>query len=265
MNPEAPLTGRTLRILAIGNSFTADGTAYLSLMVRNANINGREICLYNATIPGASIDTWLDVYENDTPVKLTRMMYGIPMNEEGTLRQLLAQPWDVIVIQQVSTLSNRWENYDKLEYYIDIVRTHCPNKDMHIAFQQVWSHTPNEDPAMYIGNLECSQKVARLIGPQWIIPTGQAIQLARLTSLNDSKYMTCDNHHLNHGIACYTASATWFETLIAPVFKRSIMGNPATPKGNYTEEEILLSQQCAVQAVQSPFEPHLGNVASLLK
>ena len=254
MNDNAPLTGRTLKILAIGNSFTMDGIGYLPQMIGGADINPREVALYTATMSGASIDDWLEVYDDQRRVHLQRELNGIRMKERGTLQQLLAQPWDVIVIQQSSDKSSRWETYGSLDRYMDVIKADCTNEDMHIAFQQVWSHTPKEDPDMYLGNISCSQKVGQQIGQRWIIPSGEAIQMARCSELNDEMYLTRDNHHLNMGIGQYIASCTWFETLVVPVFHKTIDGCGVRPKGNDTKEEIRKAQECALAAVASPFE-----------
>lgn len=256
MNASAPLTGHSLKILAIGNSFTIDGISYLPQMIEEADINCHEMSLYTATMSGASIDDWLEVYENQRTVRLQRELNGKKMKDKGSLRQLIAQPWDVIVIQQSSDKSNRWETYSNLLRYIDIIKDNCTNETVNVAFQQVWSRTPKDDPDAYVGNVTCSQRVGDIIGWRWIIPSGEAIQIARCSELNDDMYLTRDNHHLNYGLGQYIASCTWFESLVAPVFHKTILGSKVRPKGTYTNEEIRKAQECAISAVTYPFQIH---------
>jgi hypothetical protein len=173
------------------------------------------------------------------------------MATQGTLAQLLNQPWNVIVVQQVSNQSYVWKSYRNLKEYVEVITSSCPNKEACLAFQLPWSHTPDEMPYVMQGNVACCKKMSQRYGIDVIIPTGYAIQKARGTRLNDPAYMTRDNWRLHPGMACYIASCTWFETLLRPVFDVSVIGNPSSPIGNYSEADILLGQQCAEWAVQN--------------
>ena len=252
-NPPYPVNADTLRVLAIGNSFTTDAMTYLDTIVKVAGINADRLCLYKAHKGGASFDTWIEAFHNESAVSLERITGGVTMTSQGTLSQLLNQPWDVIVVQQASNLSYVWSSYASLKEYIALITTSCPNKSVCLAFQLVWSHTPDEMPHVLQGNVACCQQMSQEYGIDVIIPTGTAIQLARGTRLNDDSYMTRDNWHLNTGMACYIASCTWFESLLRPVFGIPIVGNTAKPQNDYPEADILLGQQCAELAVLHPY------------
>lgn len=252
-NPPYPVDADTLRILAIGNSFSLDGMTYVDALVKSAGIDEKRLCLYEATKAGASFSTWLSVLKSEEAVNIWRKAGKVKMKDVGTLPQLLAQPWDVIIVQQVSNQSYKWETYSCLKEYVDFITSSCLNPNVCFAFQLVWSHTPDEMPHVLQGNIACCEKMSKEIGIDVIIPTGIAIQLARGTTLNDDAYMTRDNWHLNRGMACYIASCTWFETLLRPVFGIPVVGNTAKPDGDYSDADILLGQQCAERAVKNPY------------
>lgn len=253
-NPPYPADADTLRILAIGNSFTSDATTYIDDLVKASGIDEGRVCLYEVTKGGASFNTWIDIYHDGTAVTLQRKAGKVSMAVQGTLAQVLNQPWNVIVVQQVSNMSYIWSSYVSLKEYVEIITSSCPNQKVCLAFQLTWSHKPDEMPYVLQGNIACCQKMSQRYGIDVIIPTGTAIQLARGTSLNDEAYMTRDHWHLHQGMACYIASCTWFETLLRPVFGVSVVGNDARPQGDYSDEDVLLGQRCAERAVLSPFD-----------
>ena len=253
-NPPYPKDADTLRILAIGNSFTTDAMSYIDALVNASGIDVNRLCLYVASKGSASFDTWIEKYYDETPVNLLPITGTVPMTTQGTLVQLLNQPWNVIVVQQVSNLSYIWSSYTCLKDYVELITSSCPNKEVCLAFQLAWSHTQDEMPHVLQGNVACCQKMSQRYGIDVIIPTGTAIQLARKTHLNDASYMTRDHWHLHPGIACYIASCTWYETLFRPVFGIPVVGNTAKPLYDYSESDILLGQQCAERAVLHPYE-----------
>ena len=73
--------------------------------------------------------------------------------------------------------------------------------------------------------------------------------------------LTRDGAHLAHGVGRYVAGCTWFQTILTPVFTKSILGNPMlytlteNDKGyskfesaDVTEENRLLCQLSAFYA-----------------
>ncbi len=63
-----------------------------------------------------------------------------------------------------------------------------------------------------------------------------------------------DGCHLTHQYSRYIAACTWFETLIQPVYGKTVLGNPYTLRDteySITIEDAILCQKCAVQAVQN--------------
>ena len=71
-----------------------------------------------------------------------------------------------------------------------------------------------------------------------VIPTGTAIQNARNTSLigNTGGELTRDGAHMAFGVGRYIVAATWFQSLLAPIFGVSILGNTCVHDTLYNAE-----------------------------
>ena len=91
-----------MQILSIGNSFSQDAQRYLSKIAR---ANGELIQSFNLFIGGCPLSTHYRCMLNE------KANYMLEMNGVGTgfyvsLKEaLLTRDWDVITIQQVSSLS----------------------------------------------------------------------------------------------------------------------------------------------------------------
>ncbi len=252
-NPAYPQQAGMLRILAIGNSFTTDALYYFPCLIDSAHIGRDRICVYSATGRSMRLDQWLDVIKSGEEVELTANVKGVEMESKGTMRQLLSQPWDVVVIQQASDVSYRLSSYKCVSEYVEMIKSLCPNKRLCVFFQQVWSHTSKEDPYVFRANVSISKRMEEVLGPGCVIPTGVAVQNARQTNLNDDMYMTRDKWHLNEGIGRYIAALTWYEKMVAPVFGTAMEDNMACPKGDYDAAELSMAKLCVRHAIDSPF------------
>ena len=254
VNPEFPVRTDSLRILAIGNSFTDDAMQYMDDLVEASGIDTERICVYSLTEGSSDFDTWVNKDYAFTDFQLKKEAGKAEMKDKGPLQLLLGQNWDVIVIQQSSTLSYDWKSFASLKTLEEKLLSDCTNSAVCLAFQLVWSHDKMEMPYVLEGNIACCKKMMTRYGIDLIIPTGIAIQNARNTSLNDNMYLTRDYWHLNKGIARYIATATWFETIVKPVFHVSITDIACMPTGDYTSDDIALARQCVASAVAHPLE-----------
>lgn len=268
---ELPTGKKALKVLAIGNSFVDDPMAYFNDIVKASGIDASNLCVYSAVKGGASLEYWAVTCQYGDKVTINRCTGTMTMPiTQAPLNELLAQDWDVVTVQQLSDLSQKPESLDpSLSYLIGQIRKLCPNKNVVIAWQQVWSYWDG-DLDKSIGNWQNISEVAKLTfnyGIDMIIPTGTAIQNARGSSLNTPHGLLRDSKHLAYGVGRYVAACTWFEALIAPVYDVSVVGNTAvhaiteTEQANSTYETApvtdlnrTLCQQCAAFAVANPFE-----------
>lgn len=259
VNPKYPVRTDSLRILAIGNSFTEDAMQYMDAMVKASGIDMSRICVSTLTEGSSNFETWLNKdYENKV-FSLNRVTGTAVMQHEGKLRELLHQNWDVIVVQQSSTLSYDWKSFAYLKGLEEKLLMYCTNSGLCLAFQLVWSHDHSEMPYVLEGNIACCKKMMNRYGIDLIIPTGIAIQNARDTRLNDDMYLTRDYWHLNKGMARYIATATWFESLFKPVFNVTVMDNSCQPDGKNAYDDIVLAKQCVIKAVTDPLPEMIEN------
>lgn len=252
VNPTFPVRTDSLRILAIGNSFTEDAMQYMDAMVKASGIDMSRICVSSLTEGSSTFKTWLNKDYENTVFSLNRVTGTAVFNHEGKLGELLHQNWDVIVIQQSSSLSYNWKSFAYLKGLEEKILTYCTNPGLCLAFQLVWSHDHSEMPYVLEGNIACCKKMMNRYGIDLIIPTGIAIQNARDTRLNDNMYLTRDYWHLNTGMARYIATATWFERLFKPVFNVMLIDNTCKPNGDYPDDDIALAKQCVIKAVEEP-------------
>lgn len=244
-NNPFPIYKSTLKVLAIGNSFTDDPTAYLDDLVISSGIDRTKLCLYVGVIGGSSLQTWSEKYNSNETVEITRKV-GLASvgTTSGTLKQIFSQDWDIVVLNQLSSLAINYGSLNPhLKNLISFIRQDCANQKVCIAWQSVWSYYKEytDNPKGIIGWSDLCSVTKEQInkdGIDIIIPTGTAIQNARGSSLNTAHDITRDGHHLAFGIGRYIAACTWFQTLFSPIFNVNIVGNPSTHTVTQGEKDL---------------------------
>ena len=260
-----------LRVLAIGNSYTVDALWYVQQILEDVGLDKTTYSVYHLAHSAASLEHWWEEAEQEKNLEMTFCAGQHMAVEKGTLKELLALGWDVITFQQYSVFSIDYSTFNPwLRHLIDFSRQYCPNKEVTFAWQMAWSYNDIVVPSMsnYVRWLRIGLATQQMIisdGIDLIIPAGTAIQNGRNTSLNDDSQLTCDGTHLDRGVGRYIAACTWVQTLFAPVYGFSVYGNGAMPRMEegpsdtypsqpVTESNRTLCQQCAVDAVLSPFK-----------
>lgn len=266
------LKGDTLRVLGIGNSYTDDGMSHLDEFLYDSGININTVCTYMAAMQGASLKDWYcKIKENDT-IKIARKAgkYTMPLTR-GAIKDLIAQHWDCVVLQQCSSLSMTSGSFNPyLDLLLDTIKKCCSNTDVAICWQLTWSEPNKKSAANWekICNVVKTQILNKDISI--IIPTGTAIQNARCSSLNDAGQLTRDHHHLSYGKGRYIAAATWYQTLFAPICgkgldsldnihplsegeQNEIVANNYSNCYDVNEANLKKCQECAIQADSHPF------------
>ena len=213
-----------MNILAIGNSFSQDSTAYLEPVCKAA---GREDRIVNLYIGGCSLKThWENICKNAP--RYEEQFEGQHTGRMLSIAEALAEgPWDVITLQQASHDSGVEKTYyPYLACIASFVRWKCPEAKLWI--HQTWAYEidsvhgsfpvydRNQDK-MYAALTAAYAKASKAIGAP-IIPCGETVQHLRKTSptfdyANGGLSLCRDGFHLSIPYGRFVAAAVWYEML----------------------------------------------------
>ena len=247
-----PLSAKTIKVLAIGNSFSQD--AVEQYLFELAKVEGDSLVIGNAYIGGCSIDRHYNNLRNETPDYAYRKVIGgiRAEHKKVTLQQIIRdEPWDLITFQQASPLSGLPDSFVFLPSLIRLVKTYCSNLHAQFAWHMTWAYANDyasdrfaaydyNQHEMYSAIVGAMVAILPSVGIQRIIPSGTAIQLAR-NRFGD--ILNRDGFHLSYTLGRYTAACTWCEFLTG----RSVDGNLYHPD-TITDEEASYCQQAAHEA-----------------
>ena len=218
-----PMT-KTLKILALGNSFTVDATRHLWGIAKDGGVEN--VVVGNLYIGSCTLDTHWSNISNDlsryTYYKSTSAAKPTTTENYSVERALKDEDWDVFVFHQASISASKPETYTHFNEIIDYMLASHP--DATVFYQSSWAyqhdsthsgfHETYNGDQMYMYNklLECTQQVAvpneRI---EAIIPVGTSAQNLRTTYIGDT--ITRDGYHLNYGFGRYMAGLAWFAVI----------------------------------------------------
>ena len=244
---------RTLRILAIGNSFSEDAIEQNLWELFNAR--GQDVIIGNMYIGGCTLERHASNAASDAPAYRYRKITGGKTEEvkNFTLSAALAdEPWDYVSLQQASGRSGLYESYSWLPGLIGYVKERTPD-DVTIVFHQTWAYSSdsshpefvnygNDQNAMYEAICGAVARAAE-DNPdiRLVIPAGPAIQNARATVFGDT--FCRDGFHLELTYGRYTAACAWYEAISG----KSVKGNPYHPE-SMTKEQARIIQKAVHKA-----------------
>lgn len=213
-----------MKILSIGNSFSQDAHKWLHKLAKS---NGVDFEIANLYIGGCSLEThWKNAKENNAHYDL-EFNGGDSERKISIAEALELKKWDIITVQQVSSLSGVYETYEPyLSSLVSVVREAQP--DAKLYFHQTWAYEidshhsgfanyNNNQTEMYHRIKDASEKAAKSIGAE-LIPTGTVIQALRETVpefdyKNGGLSLCRDGFHLSWDYGRFAAAATWFHTI----------------------------------------------------
>ncbi len=215
---------KTIKILAIGNSFSVDAMEHLFGILKDMGYTG--IQLGNLYIGGCSLDTHWDNIQNDAGAYSYyewTWTYWKETKNHKISTALKAKDWDVITVQQVSQNSGQPETMGNLQNILDYINENKTNKDAKIYWHMTWAYQQNsthsgfanyggDQMAMYkaiTGAVESTIKTNKDIAG--FIPSGTTIQNMRTSYLGDT--LTRDGYHMSYGLGRYAAGLTWAKFL----------------------------------------------------
>lgn len=253
-------TEKIVRILSIGNSFSAD--AVEQHLYDIATAGGQKVIIGNMYIGGCSLAKHLRNADGNKPAYQYRKigLDGVIVEtKKYTLEQALAdEQWDYVSFQQQSGQSGIYATWEEsLPQLLSYVKARVPqNTTMMIhqtwAYDQTSTHKDfknynHDQQTMYDAIMATVRKISKSSGIKMVIPSGTAVQNARTTILKDC--ITRDGYHMHKVNGRYTVACTWYEK----IFKRNVIGNSYLPQG-MSEEQRLAAQKSAHAAVKKPYK-----------
>ena len=210
---------KAVKILALGNSFSQDATAYLYDVFKAAGVD--EIIVGNAFIGGCSIEKHFQMAESGeeayTYTKYTSA--GTKSVSSNLLNMVADEEWDIITLQQASQYSGMPETYADLPALIEFVLDNCKNPAVDLKFHMTWAYEQSsthggfknygrDQMTMYNAIVNAVTNTAlKNEDIEGVLPSGTAIQNLRTSYFGDT--LTRDGHHLSLDFGRYTAALTW--------------------------------------------------------
>ncbi|MBK8035664.1 MAG: DUF4886 domain-containing protein [Verrucomicrobiaceae bacterium] len=168
---------KTVRLLTIGNSFSANATKYLKDLAEA----GEHTLIHNSLVIGGSS---FQVHADKTKAEGKARRYT---NGKDLVANLTADTWDYVTIQQASIKSHDFGTYQPHAGFLrDLIVTHAPQAKLLI--HQTWAYRvddprfavkapkpgePKTQQEMYRGLTTAYDKLAAEFGAK-IIPVGDA-------------------------------------------------------------------------------------------
>ena len=255
--------GETLRILAIGNSFSDDGMEHLPAILADLGVENVELArLY---VGGCSVERHMQFFDKQQSAYTFYTSQAgenkwVKHAEKRSIQSALAMgEWDIITMQQASGYSGQYETIKPhLERLVAVVKKAQPKA--HLAWHITWSysteskhqHFPHYDNSQPKMDAAIMQAVFQIRNDfdclDYFIPSGTAIRMLRLSPVNNApKDFTRDGFHLDKRVGRYLGACTMCEVLLG----KSVVGNSYHP-ATITKDEALAAQKAAHAAVLKP-------------
>ncbi len=248
---------QSIKILAIGNSFSTDCMQYLYQILKDGGV--KEIVLGNLYYGGCSIDQHYQFGTKDSA------SYKYYKNTTGTWKltenykmsaALTDETWDYISFQQTSKTCGLTNSYSKLDELVALATAKNPQAkliwNMTWAYQQDSTHSsfPNynkDQMTMYNMIINVVNEIITPMNFDIMIPCMTSIQNARTSFMGDT--LTRDGYHMDNYIGRYIVGLTWYAA-ITGCSVDGITFNPSTAKIN--AEMIAAAKEAVTEAIKTP-------------
>ncbi len=244
-----------MKILAIGNSFSEDATAYLHQIAAEA---GTDIYVNSIYIGGCSLETHAKNIKDDAEA-YGQFINGAWADGKISIKAALkSEEWDIVTIQQASHYSGHYETYEPFgSEVLNEIKTYAP--DAEIYFHRTWAYELDSTHSAFASYGSTQKKMFEMIAYATdrfckehslpIIHAGDLIQQLRKAPefdyANGGESLCRDGFHISIPYGRYALAATWFETLT----EKSIYESSFIPEG--AEEGILGIIKKAVHGICS--------------
>ena len=253
-NAEPP---KSIKILAIGNSFSTDSMQYLYQILKDGGVE--EIVLGNLYYGGCSLDQHFQYFTRDSEsykyYKNTTGEWKVTENYKASAA-LTDEKWDYVSLQQTSKTCGLTNSYGKLDEMIAKVKESNPEAkliwNMTWAYQQDSTHSSfpnykNDQMTMYNMIINVVNEVITPLNFDIMIPCMTSVQNARTSFMGDT--LTRDGYHMDYYIGRYIVGLTWYAA-ITGCSVEGITYNPSTSK--ITEDMIKAAKEAVTEAIKTP-------------
>lgn len=241
-----------MNILAIGNSFSQDATAYLYGI---AHARGEKLHVVNLYISGCSLERH---YRNmlsearcyELQVNGMRTGFQVSLKEA-----LLNRAWDVITFQQASHDSPKYETYQPyLSALSAYARQLCPKARQII--HQTWAYEDGSAKLEGIDYISAADMLADLkqaydraavdIDAEDLIPSGELLALLQENGITK---VHRDTYHASLGVGRYALALLWYAVLTG----NSVEEDDFNDLADYmSEEEREIAIGCVIEVLEKP-------------
>lgn len=252
-------TSDTIKILAIGNSFSED--AVEQNLYELANADSIPIVIGNMYIGGCSLEHHVKNATNNIKDYSYRKILADGSRvrvESVTLKWALTnEDWDYVSLQQASPFSGIYETYQvdlpKLISYIKLYLS----SDSQLMLHQTWAYSSdsthkgflqynNSQMCMYKAIVDATKQASELVSVSIVIPAGTAIQNIRTSFIGDN--LDRDGYHLNL-LGRYVVACTWYES----IFRGKLLRNHYIPYG-INQAQACIAKKAAYWAIVNPWK-----------
>ena len=250
----------SIKILAIGNSFSVDAMEYLYGILSDLGYD--EIVLGNLYIGGCTLETHASNFKNNSA------SYTYYLNTDGTWSNttstkpydaLFSEQWDIITMQQGSPKSGLPESYDThLKSLVSSVKAYRPNTEL--AWHMTWAYQSNSTHSgfanygkdqMTMYNAIVNSVQTKVVPSGYfskVIPNGTAVQNMRTSFVGDN--LTRDGYHMSYDIGRYLTALGYAKALTGHDLDKVTY----TPSGyTYPKNAILAMKDAVNKACATPY------------
>ena len=266
----------SLKILAIGNSFSVDAMEYVYQIAKQ--VGYEEVILGNLYIGGCSLE------KHAVNLNARTRGYIYYYNNSGKWQDkgytnvaatINTEDWDYVSLQQVSGYSGMAETYEPyLTQLIDYVKEHVPQAE--IFWHMTWAYPLGSDYSSF-KNYGYNQStmynaivttVQETILPRedisFVIPVGTAIQNVRTSFYGDN--LSRDNLHLSYDVGRYIASMMWVKQISGVSIDdvTYVPSNAVTPRLLATIKEAVNNAYAHPYEVTEAIDTQTATAAEML-
>ena len=248
----------SIRILAIGNSFSKDAMSLLAELFNSYGVTN--VTLAYLSIGGASLELhYANTANNNNSYNYWKNNENnwVYKGKSSILTGLQDEQWDIITLQQVSSYSGIAHSYEPyLAELLDYIENNLSTSPT-LMWHNTWAYAEDSTHAAFTNynfNQQTmfdaiikvtSEVILTKSAFRMVIPSGVAIQNLRTSTIGDN--LNRDGHHLNL-LGRYTAALAWF---------RSITGFPLENIEFKPSDVSEKQKQLAIKAVNAAYSNRL--------